>query len=368
MKLRQFFAAAVASALCAATANAGYRVVSATKTDLGTLREGIHAEAYDINNRGQIVGASTDRTGVEQAFMYDGGVMFDLTTSVGPTLSRAHGINRHGTVVGFFLDGALVQHAFRWDGGVLTPLVEPPSTYRVSSVATAVNDSGYIVGLISYSDLSLSVATMWTDAATSFSLDPALEADRLPSYATDVDAIGHATGYDLTSHRGWLWKPFDFGDEQMPPPRAPPVDGYILVDTKALGVHKSSGVVGTATYRLEPDGSRFRAVYWNAVSSRSVDLGTFPGGNSSAADDINDEGFITGWSELPVPSTRMTRAAFLFHKSFGMYLLPIDKGTACQARALNDRKENGLIQVVGVCYWGGIERAIRWDVMVEWVP
>ena len=61
-------------------------------------------------------------------------------------------------------------------------------------------------------------------------------------------------------------------------------------------------------------------------------------------------------------------AAFLFHKNFGMYALPQDKGTSCEGRALNDRKQSGLIQVVGACQSGFIRRAVRWDVMVESVP
>jgi len=371
MKRKELFVVAVVCAMCAATADAAYRVISVTRTDLGFLPGGSDADAYDINNRGQIVGLATNRFGSERGFMYDTGLMFDVTASTGPNHSAAFGINRDGTVVGFFSDSTLAAHAYRWDRGVLTPLAEPPSPFNVDSWANAIGDNGHIVGEVMYSGAGiggLSVATMWTDPATSFPIDPALEADRFWSYAKDVDALGRAAGYDIGLERPWLWKPFSLPHEQVPALRAPPFDGYFRVATEPWGLHESSGVVGTMTFATKPDAYKSRAFFWDGVRASSVDLGALSSVYSSGADDINSEGFITGWSQQTIPGGGWTFAAFLFHKSFGMYALPQDKYASCKARALNDRKENGLIQVVGYCRSGYTDRAIRWNVIVEWVP
>lgn len=65
--------------------------------DLGTLG-GRRSFAYDINNRGQIVGNSNDAQDFDYfAYLYDGGVMTDLNTLIDPalgwTLYAATGIN-----------------------------------------------------------------------------------------------------------------------------------------------------------------------------------------------------------------------------------------------------------------------------------
>lgn len=74
-----------------------------TMRDLGALpvRKGTsYALAYDVNNRGQVVGVSLDR-----AVLWQGGRVVDLNTQLpknsGWTLIRAYGINDSGWVVGF---------------------------------------------------------------------------------------------------------------------------------------------------------------------------------------------------------------------------------------------------------------------------
>ena len=61
---------------------------------------------------------------------------------------------------------------------------------------------------------------------------------------------------------------------------------------------------------------------------------------------------------------------FLFHSDFGMVELPPPPSsespvsTFCAANALNDLKDNGLLQATGYCTRNGKTQAVRWDVFV----
>ena len=68
-------------------------------TDLGTLG-GASSAAWGINDAGQVVGEATTASGVQNAFLYSGGVMSDLGT-LGGQYSVAYGINSAGQVVGY---------------------------------------------------------------------------------------------------------------------------------------------------------------------------------------------------------------------------------------------------------------------------
>jgi len=85
-----------------------------TFVDLGTLPGGYASIAWDINNRGQIVGQSNAMIGIanrDRAFLWQNGVMTDLGSLVEGGTSHAFAINDLGQVVGWSTGRVLGQHA-----------------------------------------------------------------------------------------------------------------------------------------------------------------------------------------------------------------------------------------------------------------
>ena len=134
--------------------------------DLGTLG-GRSSNAFGINERGQVVGESdtgrTDNDGspVRHAFLWHDGRMTDLGIP-----SSAHAINDRGQIVGLTTEGAFLWekgrvtrlgtrrrrscvatrywHAFLWQKGRTVDLRIPPADR--DSAASAINNRGQVVG------------------------------------------------------------------------------------------------------------------------------------------------------------------------------------------------------------------------------
>ena len=126
-------------------------------TDLGT--GGNYSLAAAINNSGVVVGWTGGPPGVgvqdSHAFVYQNGVMTDLTSALGGGLSAANGINSLGVIVGEMNPSGQMNptlagpwHAFMLNNGQVTDLnsLLPAGSGWTLLSATAINDLGQIIG------------------------------------------------------------------------------------------------------------------------------------------------------------------------------------------------------------------------------
>lgn len=116
-------------------------VYNATTTVLSTFG-GPYGMAEAVNDAGTVVGYATNANGLEMAFVYGGGSMNPLFPGAG-TASRAGGINSSGTIVGYFANAGGYDHAFSYGNGVTSDL---GTLGGPESHAYGVNASGTVVG------------------------------------------------------------------------------------------------------------------------------------------------------------------------------------------------------------------------------
>jgi len=106
-------------------------------------KEWQYCTAYGVNEAGQVVGtASVTRSSGDRAFIWQGGTFTDLGVLPGKSISQALAINEQGHAVGASTnsDGA---RAFLWNGALVD--LDPSERFD-STTASAINDSGEIVG------------------------------------------------------------------------------------------------------------------------------------------------------------------------------------------------------------------------------
>jgi probable HAF family extracellular repeat protein len=162
-----------------------------------------------------------------------------------------------------------------------------------------------------------------------------------------------------TGREGVRWRTTGIRTE-IPTP--PPYREYVWTVSRANGISNTGWIA--ATYDVRISGvSTTRAIVWNGTSVNSINLEVLPSGSRSAAHDVNDLGFVVGYSNRAGHPNR----AFIWHKHMGMVELPpLHTAGECQAHAINDSRRQDLQQVAGFCVnAAGNRRAVRWDVMVD---
>jgi len=154
--------------------------------NLGTLGGDLSFGAA-INEHGQLVGSSNLSVGASlHAFLYTAGHMLDLGTSDGDA-SLATAINNHGTVAGVIQNG-VNRHAFIYDGQMHAIVLDDYSfAYGINNKNEVVGFSG--TGLITGGGPSY--AFLWKDGVGKHL--PSLGAD--VSTATAINNSGHVVGY-----------------------------------------------------------------------------------------------------------------------------------------------------------------------------
>jgi probable HAF family extracellular repeat protein len=122
-----------------------------TATDLGNLGGTMNNFGVDINNQGQVVGAS-DLAGdtTNHAFLWQNGMITDLGTLPGDVASSGDGINSKGQVVGGSFDSSGNGRAFLWQNGVMTDLntlIPAGSPLFLIEATGTINSRGQIAGV-----------------------------------------------------------------------------------------------------------------------------------------------------------------------------------------------------------------------------
>jgi len=121
-----------------------------TPIDLGNLGGLSGNVAFDINDLGQVVGQS-DLPGdtTHHATLWQNGTIFDLGTIYGLPVSLANGINNKGQIAGFSQDlDSNNTVAWIWQNGVMTDLntLIPADSPWFLIEALGINDRGQIAG------------------------------------------------------------------------------------------------------------------------------------------------------------------------------------------------------------------------------
>ena len=210
--------------------------------DLGTLGTGTNAQAFLINERGQVVGWSyinsipTNACNPGFAFV-TGSFIWDKENgmrdlgSLGGTCTTASDMNDHGQVVGFSnLPGDLSQHGFLWDNGSFQDL--GGSLGGNSQGPFAMNEQGQAVGFATLSGDKFFHAVLWTHVGNL--IDLAGSGPVQCSYATSINAKTQVVGTSsdcVSAGHVFLWEDGSMADLNA---LIPPNSSLFLQFTEAI--------------------------------------------------------------------------------------------------------------------------------------
>jgi probable HAF family extracellular repeat protein len=245
-----------------------------TLIDLGTLG-GLSAQANDMNESGQITGHSTNASNWTRAFRWDAGHMTDLGT-LGGSAGVGLALNGFGHVVGYsnlVPGGASVATLWR-DGAVIN--MTPDLAAGQGSSARGINDSGQVIGQISYGD-----GFLWQNGARTPLGDLG---GGYGSYPQDINNAGQIVGSasaPVLSH-AFLWQNGTMTDLGLLPGDE---------DSGASAIN-SLGVIVGSSGRTDMDTYEqfYRPFIYENGQMRAIPV---PGTESFGAD-INDAGDVVG--------------------------------------------------------------------------
>jgi probable HAF family extracellular repeat protein len=275
-----------------------------TVTDIGVLKGDNESSGFWINASGAVVGCSdaatsegypcTGTTPGQHAFFWTrSGGLKDLYTLPGGNISGAIGINDAGQVVGYsnvstgFLDEFNFV-AFEWtsSGGMIN--LGKLSGGR-SSCAFEINSSGVIVG-DSFVNATVVDAASWTN-------NKIKNLGALPrsifTAGLDINDIGEIVGESVFAYSPTF---LSHGFKWTPGPGMKDLGTLPGGNTSAANAINSSGVsVGQSNAKSFLNA--WHAVKWDA-SNKIEDLGKLPGGTYSIAFGINDSGEVVGYGNI----------------------------------------------------------------------
>src|SRR6267378_433570 len=302
--------------------------------DLGSLGGG-STDAAAINDQGQVLGESYNATHALHPFLWQQGVMTDL--SIDPGLAGAADINSLGQIIGSAPDGRGGYCPVLWDHGTMTDL----GTFEGRPVsAVAFNEDGQIIGS-STNASGYGRAVLW-DNGTFVDLGT-LPGNGTQAWATDINEAGQVVGESLPNDgfaHAVLWT------IPVPAPRFPirdlgGVGGYPF--NQAVSINALGQVLGDSS-----DQSCHQSVFlWENGTVR--DLGPFstPCPSGSA---INDRGQFVGL-QIYVVNGEWIKHAFVSDRGV---LTDLGVGIA------NDINEAGQV-VGGASFPSGAYHAALWQ-------
>jgi probable HAF family extracellular repeat protein len=257
---------------------------------LGTLNDpGSSAVLRRVNSLGEAVGGfkSANPHQASAAFILSLPAGFDEITNEQVTdFSALYGINDTGEVAGT-INGptsVLPFRAVRHTGFQLLPLLNQDT----SGGAYGINENGETVGFSGGTD---GVRAVWWTRKGDVTGLPSLS-NFTTTKALDINKRGDIVGYAGEADKvAVLW----------------PSKGSIIsldnlstfTSSQAESINDSDDIVGSAI-AFDPNAIRIRAVLWPAGSNTPLDLGTLPGGSTSRARDVDDNGVVVGTSNSSV--------------------------------------------------------------------
>ena len=282
----------VVGAQFTAPAPQAFRWVDGVQTPLGFLggtADSRFSTASDVNEAGQVVGASTTDSGEVHAFLWQDGAMTDLGT-LGGGRSEAVAVNDRGQVVGVSRTAAGDDHAFLWQDGVMTDL---GTLGGHSSTATDINNAGQIVGRASTPD-GRQHAFLWTPGYLG---QPGqmtdLQADASDSAATvKINESGQVL-VDAVSDPDFVWA--NGSRTEIGPPYTTTLSRVINDRGQVVGA--SFGDSGMTAFR------------WSGRDTLGL---TAPGVLSSDAFAANTRGDVVGTAEITEPDGTVRQHAVLW--------------------------------------------------------
>lgn len=272
--------------------------------------------AWDMNDRGDVVGWRDDGAGHNTAYRYANGQHQSLASAFGGLHSAASSINESGDICGWRTTASNQLSVLLRNG---TATILPTGGFS-GMLAHDINDQGDIVGNAWAGTDPRTCGFLYRNGTT-------IDIGTLGGHtqALAINDHGAVTGYSNSSTTG-KDHVFRYANGQM-------TDlGTLGNGSSASDINNVGQIVGTyvdANYRSRP-------FLYNGTDF--VDLGTL-GGSSATASSLNDQGWIVGQSAVTVPSTYGTHA-FLY-KSGTMYDLNalIDPGLGLElygAATVND--------------------------------
>lgn len=268
--------------------------------DLGYLTNGVEfSRGYAINDAGVIVGESDND--ISKAFLWDGTNMVQLGT-LGGASAVAHDINNAGEIVGASSNGSASRPYKRDATGVMNDLGTLLGTTNSAGRAWGINQSGVVVGLSRNEANTTSQATLWIGGSISnlgslvggalFSQAYAINDDNVVVGSSVVGKVSPTSTTEL--YHAFVWKDGVMTDLGAHPSNT----NYI--HSEAKDVNNAGEIVGYAARLFNSPTSGGAAILWS--NGEAIDLNTVvPSGSGwvlQSAEGINEHGDIVGYGSF----------------------------------------------------------------------